>query len=67
MIAASEGEIGWERAPDLQVRTSLGIECRVTDKIEMESPTVCRGCWCVGGGVRRWEVDEDAYDIGGRV
>jgi hypothetical protein len=61
MIAASEWEIGWDGAcaRPTAVRMSLDIECRVTDKIEMELPTVCRGCcWCVGcvgGGVRRWD------------
>ena len=51
MIAASEWEIGWDGAcaRPTAVRMSLDIECRVTDKIEMELPTVSRGCcWCVG-------------------
>lgn len=54
MIAASEWEIGWDGAcaRPTAVRMSLDIECRVTDKIEMELPTVCRVCcWCVGAWV----------------
>jgi hypothetical protein len=56
MIAASEWEIGWDGAcaRPTAVRMSLDIECRVTDKIEMELPTVSRGCCWSVRGVRGW-------------